>query len=170
MQKIKLDASGNLLKSQRLPVAFTFARAGYGNPGLNMLNDEFDSYYIIGAGVKWNIFDWNSNNRERQIMEINKQMIETQRANYNKNISIVRENIENEIVKLENLLLTDNQIIEIRKQIKESSFSQFENGVINSTEYLAELNAEKQALINYEIHKLQLIQAKLNYLFLYGQL
>ncbi len=52
-----------------MPKAFGFARVGYGNPpGNNFFRDEFASYYILGAGIKWNIVDWNKAKNEKQVM------------------------------------------------------------------------------------------------------
>ncbi|MBN2520889.1 MAG: TolC family protein [Bacteroidales bacterium] len=170
LQKEKLEASKDLIKTKRLPKAFAFSQAGYGNPGLNMLSDEFDTYYIVGAGVKWNIYDWNTSNRERQIMEINKQMIDTKRENFNRNLNMAIENNISEIDKYKALLETDEKIISAREKITKIYSSHLENGIVNSSEYIAELNNEKEAKINFEMHKIQLMQAKINYLTLIGQL
>ncbi len=168
--KEMLDISKDLKKSQLFPKAFAFTQIGYGNPGLNMLNNEFDTYYIIGAGFKWNIYDWNKNKNERQIIEIQKNIMDASKENFDKNISMAAENKYAEIEKLDKMLETDKEIIEIRQRITESALSQLKNGVINSSQYLVEFNAEKQAKINYEIHKIRLIQEKVNYLNLYGNI
>lgn len=169
-QKQKIQATQNLLKSQRMPKAFAFSQAGYGKPGLNMLSDEVDSYYIIGLGIKWNIYDWNKNTRERQILEINKDIISTKQENYNTNVQMGIDNCKADISKYISLLQKDERIIELKERITKNYASQLENGVIKTTEYLTELNAEKQAKINYELHKIQLEQAKVKYLLLLGQL
>ena len=75
--KEMLDVSKEVKKSQLFPKAFVFTQIGYGNPGLNMLNNEFDDYYIVGASLKWNFWDWNKSRREKQVYAIQKQMIST---------------------------------------------------------------------------------------------
>src|SRR5688572_313265 len=39
----------NLIKAKNLPKASLFVQGGYGRPGLNMLQNEFDLYYIGGV-------------------------------------------------------------------------------------------------------------------------
>ena len=52
----QLDVNESLISTRRLPKAQGFATVGYGNPpGSNFFRDEFAPYYILGAGVKWNI-------------------------------------------------------------------------------------------------------------------
>ena len=56
LRKDQLDAGMQAVQSKRMPKAFGFASLGYGNPpGNDFFNDEFDTYYIVGGGLKWNI-------------------------------------------------------------------------------------------------------------------
>ena len=77
LRKEQLAAGLEALKSSRMPKAFGFATLGYGNPpGNNFFKDEFDTYYIVGAGIKWNIFDWSKARNEKQILSIQQKIIE----------------------------------------------------------------------------------------------
>jgi len=51
--------NAELVNQLRLPQLFAFGQTGYGKPGLNMLTDEFDTYYLVGVKMVWNIYDWN---------------------------------------------------------------------------------------------------------------
>ena len=168
-QLAQIDASSNLLKTKRLPKLFAFGQVGYGRPGLNFLNDEFDTYYLVGAKLSWNLFDWNQNKRERKILAIQKDMVVTQRDVFNERIDIEIEKKRSEVKKYEKLIASDNEIIKLRKAIVETSASKFDNGVITSTDYLNDLNAEKQARINRELHNVKLMQARADYLVIKGK-
>ena len=74
-----------------------------------------------------------------------------------------------EIESLNSLILTDIELIALRKRITSSAESQYENGTITATELLNEINSEKQALVNYEIHKINLALAKVEYLNICGK-
>jgi len=167
-QLAQIDASSSLLKTKRLPKLFAFGQVGYGRPGLNFLNDEFDTYYLVGAKLSWNLFDWNQNKRERNILAIQKDMVVTRRDVFNERINIEIEKKRSEVKKYEMLIASDNEIIKLRKAIVETSSSKFDNGVITSTDYLNDLNAEKQARINRELHNVQLMQAKADYIVIKG--
>ena len=73
------------------------------------------------------------------------------------------------LIHLMQLTETDIKQISLRKKITASAESQYQNGTITATEYLNELNSEKQALINYEIHKINLALAKVEYLNISGK-
>jgi hypothetical protein len=72
--------------------------------------------------------------------------------------------------KIESLLESDEQLIVLREKIKKAAAAKLVNGVISSTEFLAELNAERKARINFEMHKIQLVHAKINFLTITGQI
>jgi hypothetical protein len=74
-----------------------------------------------------------------------------------------------EIASLESLIATDNQLIELRRRITLVAESQLSNGIITVSEYLNELNAERQALISNELHKVNLAMAKVEYLNICGK-
>ncbi|MBN2212907.1 MAG: TolC family protein, partial [Bacteroidales bacterium] len=160
MRREQLDASRILIQSKRMPKAFGFATLGYGNPpGSNFFKDEFAPYYILGAGVKWNIFDWSRIRTEKQVVSLQQSIIDSRKSDMTDNLRRLLDAKKAEIESLESLLKTDSELIEIKKRIASAAESQYENGAITATEFMNELNAERQALINYEIHQVNLAMA-----------
>lgn len=170
LRKEQLTASLNLVESKRLPKAFGFATLGYGNPpGSNFFKDEFAPYYILGAGVKWNIFDWNKAKNEKQVIKLQQNIIENRKADLSDNLKRLLESKKAEISSMKSLLETDSELIMLRKKITMAAESQYENGTITATDYMNELNSERQAMVNYEIHKISLAMSKVEYLNLSGK-
>jgi outer membrane protein TolC len=170
LRKSQLDASLGVIKSKRMPKAYGFATLGYGNPpGNNFFRDEFAPYYILGAGVKWNIFDWNKTGNEKHIISLQQTMIENRKKDLSDNLNHLLEAKSSEIKSLESMLETDNELIILRKRITASASSQYENGTITATELLNEINSEKQALINFEMHKISLAMSRVEYLNICGK-
>jgi outer membrane protein TolC len=170
LREEQLDASRHLLQSKRMPKAFGFATIGYGNPpGSNFFRDEFAPYYILGAGVKWNIFDWNKVRNEKKIVSLQKSIIENRKSDMSDNLKRLLDTKASEISNLESLVNTDLELIEIRKRITASAESQYDNGTITATDYMNELNSEKQAMINLEIHKINLAMARVEYFNISGK-
>ena len=170
LRKEQLAASLNIIESKRLPKAFGFATLGYGNPpGSNFFKDEFAPYYILGAGIKWNIFDWSKAKNEKQIVSLQQNIIETRKTDLSDNLNRLLESKNAEISGLKSMLESDAELITIRKRITASAASQYENGIITATEYLNELNSERQAVINYEIHKINLAMAQVEYMNISGK-
>jgi outer membrane protein TolC len=170
LRKEQLDASRQLLQSKRMPKAFGFATLGYGNPpGSNFFKDEFAPYYILGAGVKWNIFDWSKVKNEKQVVSLQQGIIDSRKSDLTDNLKRLLDAKSAEITSLESLLQTDMELIEIRKRITSAAESQYENGTITATDYMNELNSERQAHLNYEIHKINLALAKIEYINICGK-
>jgi outer membrane protein TolC len=170
LRQHQLDAGLSLTESRRMPKAFGFASFGYGNPpGNNFFKDQFDTYYIIGAGIKWNIFDWNRTKNEKQVITLQKGIIESRKADLNDNLRRQLESKKADIESLEKMISSDNELVSLRKNITAASESQYQNGTITSNEYLDALNSEKQSQINAEIHKISLAMAKVEYLNISGK-
>ncbi|MDX9945945.1 MAG: TolC family protein [Bacteroidales bacterium] len=170
LRKDQLDASLQVISSRRMPKAFGFATLGYGNPpGNNFFRDEFAPYYILGAGIKWNIFDWNKAKTEKQIIGLQHVIIENRQTDLTDNLSRMLEAKKAEISSLSALLETDLELISLRKRITVSAESQYENGTITATDLLNEITAEKQVLINHEIHRINLAMAQADYYNISGK-
>ncbi|MFZ2338506.1 MAG: TolC family protein [Bacteroidales bacterium] len=164
LRKAQLDASLQVINSRRMPKAFGFATLGYGNPpGNNFFRDEFAPYYILGAGIKWNIFDWNKAKTEKQIIGLQHVIIENRQTDLTDNLTRMLEAKMAEISSLSALLETDLELISLRKRITASAESQYENGTITATDLLNEINAEKLVLINHEIHRINLAMARADF-------
>jgi len=170
LRKDQLDASLQVINSRRMPKAYGFATLGYGNPpGNNFFRDEFAPYYILGAGVKWNIFDWNKAKTDKQIVGLQHVLIENRQNDLTDNLNRMLEAKSAEIESLSSLIEADLELISLRKRITSSAESQYENGTITATELLNEINSEKQVLINYEIHRINLAMAQADYYNISGK-
>lgn len=170
LRKEQLSAGLKVLESKRMPKAFGFATLGYGNPpGNNFFKDEFAPYYMLGASVKWNIFDWNKTRNEKQLINLQKGILENRKSDLTVNLNRLLETKNAEIVNLNSMLESDTALITIRKRITGTAGSQYENGTITATEFLNAMNSERQALINYEIHKINLVMARIEYMNISGK-
>ena len=153
-----------------MPKAFGYAILGYGNPpGSNFFKDEFAPYYIVGAGIKWNIFDWNKTKNDKQVITLQQGILDNRKNDLTDNLKRMLDSKNSEISSLKALVETDTKLIELRKRITASAESQYKNGTITATEYLNEMNSERQAVVNYEIHKINLGLARIEYLNISGK-
>ncbi len=169
LRKEQLAAGMKVIESKRMPKAFGFATIGYGNPpGSNFFKDQFAPYYILGASIKWNIFDWNKAKNEKQIISLQQGIIDNRKNDLTDNLKRLLESKNSEIESLKALIETDSELISLRKRITASAESQYQNGNLTATDYLSELNSERQALINFEIHKINLSMARIEYLNISG--
>jgi len=152
-----------LLLSKSLPKASLFGQGGYGRPGLNMLQNRFDWFYIGGIRLNWNISNLYTFRKEKQLADISARSLDLQKETFLLNTNIQLTQQQAEIDKLEALITTDKKIIDLREKIKNAAGAQLENQVINASDYIREVNSEDQARQALIIHQIQLVQAKINY-------
>jgi outer membrane protein TolC len=166
----KLEYSKNLIDAQKLPMISAFATGGYGRPGFNYLSDDFDDFLMVGVNLKWKILNWNKFNNKKKILDLNIQMIETQKKDFETNIQIILNQIQAEIDKIDSRIQSDPELIRLRKNVADNSSNQLNQGVITSSIYIDDLEKLNQAKINMKIHEIQLINTKLDYLNILGKL
>ena len=170
LRKEQLEAGLKIIESRRMPKAFGFATLGYGNPpGNNFFRDEFAPYYVMGAGIKWNILDWNKARNEKQLIALQQEIIDARKSDLTDNLQRMLESKKAEIKNLKSLIETDTELIALRRRITDAAKSQYENGTITATEFLNVMNSEHQVMINNEIHKINLAMAGIDYLNISGK-
>ncbi|WP_185957407.1 TolC family protein [Saccharicrinis carchari] len=164
----ELTQRQKLMGVENYPRLLGFAQAGYGNPGLNMLNNNFEDFYIVGARLRWRFFDWGRTRDKKQALEIAKEIMTTEKETFVLNNNTALQLAMNEIDKYRTLLQADRKIVALRQSIVSSSQSQLKNGVITASEFLTEFNKLYSARINQKLHQLQLELAKANYRIVQG--
>ena len=156
--------------SRNIPKLGAFAQAGYGRPGLNPLATDFNSFYILGAKLSWNIWDWRTTKTDKEIASIDQAKIEKARESFVKQSTVEMQQLNDQISDLEQQMETDGQIVNLRQKVAATKSFQLEKGIITSSEYVTAVNAQQQAQINYELHKIQWIQARINLSLAQGNL
>lgn len=168
-QRSQLGTQQGLLAKTRNPKLFGFGQLGYGKPGLNMLLDEFKGYYLFGVGVSWNAFDWKNTSRQKQILQLQQEMLQTQEQTFVQNIQLLLVQQEEQISKLEKMLNNDQKMVVLRTDITKATASKLANETITASDYIQELQAETISKLNYELHKIQLNEAQEKFNLIKGQ-
>lgn len=168
LQKNQMDYTSTILSKNRLPKIYGFAQGGYGNPGLNMLDNSFQAFYVVGLKLNWDVFDWNKTKKQTQALEINKQIIDTEKEKFELNTSIQLEQQMIEIYKYKDFTVSDQCIIDLQKKILKTADSQLKNGVITSSDYIEKLTDLYEAENNLKTHQIQLLLSQANYKTIQG--
>lgn len=155
LQSRKIGSASKLNDAYRYPIVALFGNIGYGYPGMNMMEDKADVIYSFGVSFSWKIWDWGKVKRERQVNKIMQEKISVQRKVFDENIRVANKKVNNNIKKLDAAIAKDDEIIALRERISKTKESQLKNGVITSSAYLIELNAETQAKMNKQLHEIQ---------------
>ena len=169
LQNQQLEFSKNVISKSNLPKINAFGQAGYGNPGLNMLDNSFQTFYVVGLKANWNVFDWGKNKTDIKALDISKEIVTSEKETFELNNKMQLEELDYEVKKMEQLILSDSEIIIIREKIIKSSDAQMKNGVITSSEYLTELTNLFEAKNILNTHEVQLSLAKSSYEIIKGK-
>ncbi len=168
LQGQKLTLSQDFNSSARKPSLNAFGQLGYGNPGLNVLENAFTEYYLVGVKLKWTIFDWNKVKKTNQSLAFAREIIAVEKSIFEVNNEIQLTETQAEMEKIEQLISSDLSLIILRAEIVKISDSELENGAITASEYLNDLTDLYEAKSKKAIHEMQLTLAKANYYLLKG--
>ncbi|HVM89603.1 MAG TPA: TolC family protein [Puia sp.] len=162
-QKRNYDVQDKMLDVQLRPKFNLFLQGGYARPGLNMLSNNFQWYYIGGIRMNWNLGSLYTLKNQRQLLNINRQTLDIQKETFLFNTKITQKQESEDILKYTGLMSKDDAIISLRESVKNAANAQLENGVLSAHDYLTQVNAEDQARQNLILHQIQLLQAQYNY-------
>lgn len=159
-QNQSLHNQKEMLQAKNRPKFSFFAQGGAGRPALNMLSNNFEAYYLFGLRMNIPLTGFYTFKNEKALIEIKQQDIEVQRDVFLFNTQLELKQQSAEITKFRELLLSDEEIVALRNNIKKTALVQLENGVITSNDYIKETIAEDQARQRKNLHKVQLLMAK----------
>ncbi len=168
-RKKQIEQSKKTLNNPHLPYLYGFGQVGYGRPGLNMLSNDFDDWYMVGVGLSWNIWDGNKTKYDKAKLRTQQKSVDIAKENFERNLNMALSKEFDNVKLYESLLISDKELVLLKEQIAKRSASALANGTMISADYLHDLNAAMQAKAAMEIHKLLLAQAKVNYMTLLGK-
>src|SRR5699024_6916530 len=96
LQKKSFDVQNKLITAKNLPRISLFFQGGLGRPGLNMLNNDFQGYYIGGVRLNWNITGSYTYKNEKKILALNQNTIDIQQETFlfNTDLTLKQQNAE----------------------------------------------------------------------------
>ncbi len=164
------EAQSNLFETQKsmvdaknLPKLGVFVQGGYGNPGLNMLKNEFSPYYVAGARLTWNFGSLYTKKNDKKLLDNSLQNVAVQKETFLFNTNLKMTQQSNEIDKIKQLMRDDDEIIRLRTNIKKASEVKVEHGTLSVTDLLRDINSEDQAKQSKVLHEIQLLISIYNY-------
>lgn len=152
-----------MINNKNLPRFSLFVQTGAGKPSpLNMISNSFSPYYIGGVRVSWSVMGLYTMKNEKSLLLLDKQANDIQKDIFLFNAGITSRQQSNEIVRLNELIQTDDELVSLRTSVKTTSGIQLENGIITTSDFIREVNAEDQARQTKLLHAIQLLMAQYN--------
>jgi outer membrane protein TolC len=162
LQKQGLEQQKANINSKNLPKLGAFFQGGYGKPAFNMLKNEFDLFYIGGVRLNIPISGFYTKKNDLALIATQQEEIEVQKENFlfNQQFQTIQNN--NELEKIQQLIDKDNELIILRESIKKATLAQLENGIINTNDYLREVNELDRAKNQKITHEIQYLLTQYN--------
>jgi outer membrane protein TolC len=149
----------DVVRAQERPRVNTFARLGYGRPGLNFIQDEFDTYAIAGVQLQWRAWTWGSATREREALRLQQDIVAADQAALAKALTQAIATDEATVDRLQTALDVDARIIALREQVEASARIRLQEAVLTASEYVDRNTELLQARIALVTHRVELAQA-----------
>lgn len=162
-QRESLTLQSELVDKRNNPHFNLFFQGGYGRPALNFLSNDFDFYYTTGIRLNWNISNFYTSKREKEILKLNQNSVQLQEETFLLNTNVALSQQRQEVFKFQKLLQSDQEIVLLREKVKTTANSQLEYGTITANDFLTYVNAEDKARQNQVLHRIQLLMAQYNY-------
>ncbi len=165
LQDERIQLNQRLVSAKTKPRLSAFTNGGIGRPNpLDYLKTSTTPFYQIGLKFQWSPWNWKKSERDQQLLAVERQLVETKKANFEQQMAILLVQDRERIESLQRQLSKDDRIIELQAQILKRVSTQLENGTITSADYVAEVRSLEQAKLQKEIHLLQLKQSYFNLL------
>lgn len=163
-----LERQEQARSAQDKPRVSAFGRVGYGQPGLNPLNDRFDSYWLAGVQLQWTPWNWGTTSRDREVMALQRQIVSAEEQNFTDNL---RRGVAQDLASIDRLastLAADDEIVGLRERIAVETRVRFGEGVVTSAEYVDRETDVLSARISRATHRVELAQARVRFLTTLG--
>ena len=164
----RLALQGQVQAAQDKPRVSAFGRVGYGRPGLNPLSTTFDPYWLAGVQVQWSPWNWGTTNRDREVLEIQREIVVTNEAAFTQSLHRSIQQSLASIARLDSILALDDRIIELRERIDTETRAKLREGVVTAAESVDRSSDVLSARLARIQHRVQLAQARANLLTALG--
>lgn len=154
-QERQIDVQESALKTGYLPRLGVFVQGAYGNPGLNMLKDDFSAWFMAGIRLTWNFGSLYTLKDDRRLLDVKRREVEVSRDAFlfNTRLEAIRQDAQ--VHGLRRQMADDEEIIRLRGNILRTAEAKVKNGTMSVTDLLTEINRESGARLAKALHEVQ---------------
>ena len=131
-----LQVQEKALNVRHFPQFGLFVQGAYGNPGLDMLKNEFSLYYMAGVRLSWNFGSLYTLKNDRRVIEKKRQQLDNNRDIFLFNTRLEMTQKDQSIHSVEKQMRDDDEIIRLLTNILKAADAKVANGTLTVTEML----------------------------------
>lgn len=166
--RARLSAQSVVQAAQERPRLSLYGRIGYALPGLDVLNTSAQAYWIAGAQLQWTPFTWGSVAREREALDLQRDIAAASEAAFTSSLSRASRPLIATMARLDTTIALDERIVALREQIEREAAVRLREAAITAAEFVDRSSDLTAARLLRAQHRVELAQARANYLTLIG--
>lgn len=125
----------------------------------SMTSTEWSPGVVVGLSLSWNLSSLYTRRDRLAELSVARRQIELQRDIFLFNMHLQQIQDDAEIGRLRETVSDDARIVELRRSVRLSAESKFDNGVIGTSELLQKISEETEAQLSLSSHEIELLQA-----------
>jgi outer membrane protein TolC len=165
----RLEREAELMATRTRPRIQAFGQAGIGRPGpFQLFEDELNGFWQVGVRLEWRPWTWGANQRERELLRIQQQVVQTE-------VAALAARLEREVQadlhamdRLARALEMDERVVALREQVERQALRQFEERELTASQYLSARTDVLEARLGLERHRIELERTRARYLTTLG--
>ncbi len=167
-----LGAQDELSRAADRPKLGAFATAGYGRPGLNMLSDSFQTYFVGGIQltVPLTYLYTGKRNTEKEKLAVQRSLLARQQDSVMSKVHVQLESEHAELERLDSAIKLDAQLLQLREGARKQTELQLSLGTATMTELVSDLSEEDRVRSQAAVHRAQRDLACHQLAFIRGEL
>lgn len=164
----KLSKQIDIQAAQEKPRVSAFGRVGFGRPGLDVLSRDFQTYWLAGVQVHWAPWTWGTTNRDREIAELQRDIVTTNEAAFTRSLTRGVQQSLATLARLDSTLALDDRIVVLRERIDQETRAKLREGVVTAADYVDKSTDLLTARLVHVQHRVELAQARATFLTTLG--
>lgn len=165
LQRQAIWANSDLIQSARKPRLTAFAQGGVGYPNpLNLFDTNVSPYGLVGFQFSWRLTDWGKSKLQKEVLGLKANRINHAEETFLFNLDSREAAYSSAVASLENQITRDREIAVLQAQVLTQMAAQLDEGVITSSEYILQVNAELRSRQNLAIHQAELTKVQLEFM------
>jgi outer membrane protein TolC len=166
--RARLDREIAYASAENRPRVSAFGQAGVGLPGLDQFRKSSDAFWQAGVKVEWRPWTWRSAGRTAEAYRLQQDVVDTEEKALGRSLArAVATNLE-DIARLKATLAEDERIVALRTEVERQARAQYDEGAITTPDYVETRTDLLEARLTLDRHRVELAQARSNYLTTLG--
>ena len=143
-----------------------FAVLGAGiliEPGISFATSSINTLAIAGVSMSWSTEGLYKLGTNKKLNQVKLDRINNQKETFLFNTSLQLKQISSEIGKQKSILGNDDEIVALRKKIKNAYQVKYDNGFCSINDLINSINKESEAVSTRSLHQIQMLMSIYNY-------